>query len=401
MTRTPAEQPAPGIKGHLPALDGVRGLAILMVLVVHFVGDTKATSTLERGLTWVASYGTFGVDLFFILSGFLITGILLEARGSRHYFLNFYTRRTLRIFPLYYGVLIAVFVLLPFIPALRGNATLGELRNRQWWVWLYGVNVLDAIRGVFSFSYLDHFWSLAVEEHFYALWPLLVWRCPPRLLLRIALAVSLTAVALRIGAAFASVNPLAVYVLTPFRLDALCLGGAMAVGARQPGGLEWLRANAGRFALAAAVVLLGTRAINGLPANAESAMHQVRNSATMLLLACLIASAVLSPARSLSGRFFQSSPMGFLGRYSYGLYVFHHFIAVYFIRHGTEFVLGRALGSHLLAVAIQAVVGGAASVALAMLSFHLFEQPFLRMKRYWPSPRDRAPPLMSAPGGPA
>src|SRR5580704_13240421 len=87
------------------ALDGLRGLAILMVLFVHFIGDATAHTAVERGLVKLANYGIWGVDLFFVLSGFLITGILYDAKSSPHYFRDFYVRRTLRIFPLYYGVL--------------------------------------------------------------------------------------------------------------------------------------------------------------------------------------------------------------------------------------------------------------------------------------------------------
>src|ERR1700759_2473726 len=96
-------------RGHMIALDGVRGLAIAMVMAVHFVGDTIPTNTIERVAVRVSNYGLFGVDLFFVLSGFLITGILFDSKGSTGYFRKFYARRALRIFPLYYAVLALVF----------------------------------------------------------------------------------------------------------------------------------------------------------------------------------------------------------------------------------------------------------------------------------------------------
>src|SRR5882672_5687186 len=98
----------------IPALDGLRGVAILMVLLNHFLPDRNYAPS--RVMTWLsnaARSGWAGVDLFFVLSGFLITGILIEAKASPHYFRNFYMRRVLRIFPLYYGALVLVFVILP------------------------------------------------------------------------------------------------------------------------------------------------------------------------------------------------------------------------------------------------------------------------------------------------
>ena len=102
---------APGGAGpHMLVLDGVRGVAILMVLCVHFIGDAPAHTGIERGLVKLANYGVWGVDLFFVLSGFLITGLLHDSKGGNLYFRNFYVRRTLRIFPLYYGVLAILFL---------------------------------------------------------------------------------------------------------------------------------------------------------------------------------------------------------------------------------------------------------------------------------------------------
>src|SRR6266702_4603992 len=231
--------PAPNLRGHLPVLDGLRGLAVLMVLVFHFVGQMLPTNALERAIVGVTKHGLLGVDLFFVLSGFLITGLLYEARNKPHYLRNFYMRRVLRIFPLYYGVLALVFFVAPLIPPLRGS-TLDYLLDRQAWAWLYAVNVYIAKDGAWSFSYLNHFWSLSVEEHFYLVWPLAVFLMArrPRMLIAMCLAVSLGAMLARLTGSMLGLSWWTTYVLTPFRLDGLALGAFLAVMARQPGGLE-------------------------------------------------------------------------------------------------------------------------------------------------------------------
>jgi peptidoglycan/LPS O-acetylase OafA/YrhL len=381
---TPQRAVDPRIRGRMPALDGVRGLAILMVLFVHFFADTVATNRFERVLTRVSGFGTYGVDLFFMLSGFLITGLLVDSKGGRGYFRNFYARRAVRIFPLYYSILIVLIVIAPLVVS---SSALAVLRSRQAWAWFYGINIFSGMRGEYSFPYIDHFWSLAVEEHFYFFWPLVVWLCPRPILLRVCVGLALASLIARMIAASVDVNLLALDILTPFRLDGLCFGGALAVYARGPGGLDVLARTTRKLAIGGVVLFAVSHAVSTTRPDLFGPMRQLRASLFTVFLGHMMVSALRSrPGTWLSWLF--GPKLQFLGTYSYGLYVFHHLISYYYYRHQTEFVIARWVGSHTVAVFLQATVGMVVSMGIAIFSYHFFEKRFLLLKRRW-EPRSK------------
>jgi peptidoglycan/LPS O-acetylase OafA/YrhL len=370
------------LRGHQPVLDGVRGLAVMMVLVFHFVGQMLTTNWIERAIVGITKYGLLGVDLFFVLSGFLITGLLYEAHDKPHFLRNFYMRRVLRIFPLYYGVLALVFFVAPLISLLRGP-TLDYLLDRQAWAWTYAVNIYLAMHEEWSFSYLNHFWSLSVEEHFYLFWPFVVLLLArrPKALIATCLAVSLGAMLARVTGIAMGLDWWKTVILTPFKLDGLALGAFLAVLIRQPGGLNWLV----RILAPLAAVVGGLLVVSFVWTVLVSREHlelvvAARDSLFQVLLACLLVWALVSRKQSAISRFFQSRSMVFLGTYSYGLYVYHHFISYYMISNRTELILAQRVGSHGLAVALQAMLGISISVGVAYLSYQLFERRFLDLK---------------------
>src|SRR5688572_4277989 len=201
--------------------------------MLHHFTYYRPETGVDRVLAGVPLFGWVGVDLFFVLSGFLITGILLDTRGSDRYFTTFYARRTLRIFPLYYLVLFLGLVVLPNFPEAHQALTgVGDNPPPQWPYWLYLTNFSIADRG-WAHGWLDVAWSLAIEEHFYLVWPLVIWLCPPRVMAALCAVIILAEPAARIFARATNVDPLPIYVLTWFRVDGLAIGALLALAQRR------------------------------------------------------------------------------------------------------------------------------------------------------------------------
>src|SRR6266849_10981928 len=187
-----------------------------------------------------------------------ITGHLLDSKGGLHYFRNFYARRTLRIFPLYYAVLALLFLVLPLLATLP--PPLEDARSHQVWLWTYTANFFIAAKASWALTYVSHFWSLAIEEHFYLVWPLVVFSFRRETLERICLGVIGAALALRIGLSLAGVSELSISVLTPCRVDTLCVGALLAAVARRDGGAALLVQRSGRAAIVIGGVTLAVSA---------------------------------------------------------------------------------------------------------------------------------------------
>ena len=388
------DTPALRAWARIPVLDGIRGLAALLVIVHHFGFGTDPSYPRWAGrmLSYVASLGWTGVDLFFVLSGFLITGILLDAKGSAHYFRNFYARRVLRIFPLYYGVLLLTFLVLP----LLGWGVLGQPRE-QAWAWLYGVNLFGlgqenwkgrnwfVVPNSFQFVFV-HFWSLAIEEQFYLIWPLLVWLCSRRALAAPCVFVLGLALVCRVGLVWAGCDGLGLpYQFTLCRADALAMGALLAVVARGPGGLAAFLRPARWVAGICGGLLAGMFAYNGLQRE-NLATPTIGFTVVDLFFAAILVLCLVPSPGSRWTPWLDNGVMRFFGRYSYGIYVYQGLLAGILTSAGgwlSVAWLNRRTGHYLTSVFLHAEASVLLIVGVAFLSWHIYEKQFLKLKRYF------------------
>ena len=386
LTLTPgAIEPA----GHIPALDGLRGIAILLVLFLHFApyapGLGPPTSLVDRLYVRASETGWIGVDLFFVLSGFLITGILWDTKGSRRYFRQFYARRFLRIFPLYYAVLALFLIVLPSLHIF--DSVTKELRSDAVWYWTYLYNMKVAATGFRPFDAFGHFWSLAVEEQFYLIWPIAVLWLGRRHLLVTCVVAVVAALACRLVLSSTGYVVLP-NVWMPARMDALAVGAFIAVMARQPDGLAMLRRWAAPVAVAAALPLAVLLRYN-------VALTTVAHTLTALLFGAILVLSLVAPPSGPLARTTASPFLRFFGRYSYALYVFHPLLLWFKPVFSLAFI-PTLFGSLLPAYAVWLALSIGATVGLALLSWHLVEKQFLKMKKYFPYQSADASPATTA-----
>jgi peptidoglycan/LPS O-acetylase OafA/YrhL len=368
---------------HLPALDGVRGVAVLMVFLVHYGGGAKSSNFLLHTIGVSVQAGWSGVTFFFILSGFLISGILWDTRNEPHFWRNFYMRRTLRIFPVYYASLLLVLI----TAVIAGNAHFALTNIYVYALYLQNMPLPFNAKNLGSPLEMSHFWSLAVEEQFYLIWPFLLTQM--KTLKR--------AKWLCIGIfVFSAVFRIVGWYLLPAPPDAagipshrifhggygflLCRAGELAAGAYLAmsfrDAVSWARLKA----IAPYVCVAG---LAGFLIAAKYAGTLTDECAAGFMVGlpcitlCLAAILVMALDKGFANRFFSLKPLRWLGGISYGFYIFHVLFTPLF-SWVVEKIAPNA-GRNMV-FGLTFIVAGSLSVLFAWFSFRFFESRFLRLR---------------------
>jgi peptidoglycan/LPS O-acetylase OafA/YrhL len=364
-----------------------------------------ATNTVDVLVAKAGGHVNIAMDFFFVLSGFLITGILADSKGKPHYFRNFFARRSLRVFPLYYGFITLIFLLLPLAGILIPDA---EAMRERWLYFLYLQNVPFAARGDLP-QHTGYLWSMAVEEQYYLIWPLAVLWFSSRALQRWCVITVPALVVLRVVLVAFGASWVLLYVSTPLRMDALLLGSYIALHVREPGGAERLKRWAKPVFIAALVAELGMIAykpvlgllwaddmfgVSALNLPIDRFVQALRFTPRALLGGTLLVLIATAAAGSRLQRFFGSRALRTCGKYSYATYMFHVPVYVLFEQWGwraSELPLvggaqwPRALVAYLVLLTV--------SLALAALSWELYEKQFLKLKALFPYDQGKGRPI--------
>lgn len=374
------------IAGRMPELDGLRGLAVLAVIWHNtaLTWNHGRSGVLGGAVSLTANMGWTGVQLFFVLSGFLISGILLDEQGAPRQLRNFYMRRVLRIMPLYFSVLAVVFLLLPALqvtPAWVNPAA-------QVWYWTFLVNWAEPI--LHGGGGLGHFWSLAVEEQFYLLWPMLTISVTRGTMARVCLGLIVSAAVIRALLVYHDPEfaEEAAYQFTVARWDALAVGALLALIMRRREWFAQLDAWTPRLALALTGYLVLDLLLAHNFAPVGPGIAALNQSVAALIFGLLIFAALRPGGAGISTlQTALSRPLlRRVGKYSYAIYVFHLPMI-----HVWGYLQPQLPWLATLPPVLQTLCDVGAvfifSTALARLSWQVLEQPCLRLKVLFATPK--------------
>lgn len=352
---------------YIKELDSVRGIAALSIMWLHFASGIPHQSVVGTYLQKSSSLFQVGVPLFFVLSGFLITRILIHSKSENNFFLNFYARRSLRIFPLYYLVLAIAFFLLPVL--FRSNFPSGANILTQIF---YLQNIAIAFKWP-DFNGFNHLWSLAVEEHFYLFWPLIVYCLNPGNLKKLIILILCVQPILRFILLQQNVD---VFYFTFTRLDELCIGGLIAIMELE-----------GKVISKRLVIIVSSLCVAGLIfwlAFTGQRLHVIQSlkfSLFSIIFYIAIGYIALNNNKWIN-KALQNKVLFYTGKISYGLYIYHpicYTLVEYYLHPQSQIV--------------KFVWCISTSYAIASLSYYLYEKQFLRFKKRFASADIKAPAL--------
>lgn len=344
-------------------LNGVRGLAALIVFFAHSLGYIAPDPRWGSFINWLNALArgfNSWVDVFFVLSGYLITSILIHRRGTPGYFRYFYWRRALRILPLYCAALLAILALFPH----SGTYV------------LLSTFFLANFNGFFHINIDGPFWTLAIEEQFYVLWPTLIHRRSVSQLRRLSLAIAVTVSLLRVAAALTGHNN---FNLTFFRVDGLAMGAWLACyfHQRQPSP-ALSRHEHRRFltTLALGAALATSASLLGLALRPQYLPRALSITGMVIAYTGLFGLILTHQGKPGPLAFFRGRILGFFGLISYAFYMTHIYVILLYDRWHRPLVPGD-IHQYL----VRFTVAFATTTALSLLCRYLIELPFLSLRR--------------------
>lgn len=366
---------------YIKQLDSVRAIAVIMVIICHWFEPNNLLTDGRLG-----RLGAYGVDTFFVLSGFLITGILIKARedagqaeSKAHVFKNFYIRRALRIFPIFYLVVFLLFAFSFFVQDISRKELLYSAT--------YTINFLFHKARYWS-GYTTHFWSLAVEEQFYLVWPVLMLftkkKWLPLVIAGFILIGSLSQ--LRDNNEFG-------YLSTNACFDAFGLGALFAwMRQYKPAGIALLLKIVRVLAIVSIIILIYEFYTDTLLKFPNRTLHSV--VALWVVISLVLFSG--EGGKNIFARFFENRVLMFIGRISYGVYLYHLYVPL-----TTNYILNKIFGINILGVGVASGNGWfllanfLILIAVAWVSWIMIEKPILKLKQFFVY-RERQPQLKAA-----
>jgi peptidoglycan/LPS O-acetylase OafA/YrhL len=372
------------MENRIKELDGLRGIAVVVVMALHFFNRAKyfTENPVLKNVSFIALAGWVGVDIFFTLSGFLITSILLKSKADEHYFRNFYVRRILRIFPLYYA---ALAIIIFFAPKVEPEF-LGQLKTSLPIMLLYQQNWALLFKDFHITQYLGITWSLAIEEQFYFLWPFIVYKLDRDTLAKVSIGYIVVSIVGRILGTLLWPNLADVstfFYYTSFaRFEEMLLGGLLAVFLTYDGAKDTVRKFAAPlfFASFSLFVALHFLSLPGAPHPEHASLPLTMGGYTTaaLFTVGLIGIFITRPPQNIFRRIFGNPVLTFLGKYSYSMYLFHMIPTLILLDVFWHSGM-RGWKPYLLYPLAAYIV----TVIIALLTWNLFEKHILGLKKYF------------------